>query len=508
MTLKQEYDYVVIGAGAAGSIVAAKAAEAGNSVLLLEMGPPVQPEYAEVWDPRRWYEIIGDPVYRYDLQSWPQVNLDNRSLMLLQSHGTGGCQVHNAMVYVRGGRSTYDYWAGALGCAGWDYDSLAPHFEAIEDRMRIVTASVEDEFSQNVIAAAGRCGLPFNPDYNGASTEFGSVPFQFTIEETAGGLRRTTSFEKYIGDAPPANLTVATGRSVQRLVIEPGAPPAVVLNLPRAGGGLVTVRARKEVVLSAGAIMSPAILLRSGIGPADALGKLDFPVVADLSAVGANFHDDLGCGIPAICLTPPPPTPYGYLAAGCFATEDLSPPPSPAPHGAVNLELQISTSNLPGAPAIAPLPVNYCLIGVSAMHLASRGTVTLDPSDPFAAPIVDPKWLSAPGDAKRCAAALDLALKVAHDATLAKQMGWIPLMLGTPENWIATSGLTVQHYVGSCQMGTDPSSSVVGPDLKVHGVDGLRVIDASVAPTTVTGNTAGVSMVIGAKGAELLLLDA
>lgn len=505
MAIDASYDYIVIGAGAAGSIVAATAAEAGYSVLLLEMGPLVDPANAEIWDPTRWYEIIGDPVYRLDFQSWPQANLNNRTMMLLQSHGTGGCQVHNAMVYVRGGRSTYDYWANELGCTGWNYDSLVPHFQAIEDRMRIVTASVEDAFSQNVIAAAGRCGLPFNPNYNDGPTEFGSVPFQFTIEDTPGGLRRTTAYEKYIGDAPHPNLTVATGRSVQRLLIEPGAPPAVVLNLPAAGGGLVTVRANKEVVLSAGAIMSPALLLRSGIGPADALRKLDFPVIADLTAVGENFHDDLGCGIPAICLTPPPPTPYGYLAAGCFATEDLGPPPSPAPHGAVNLELQISTSNLPGAPSIAPLPVNYCLIGVSAMHLASRGTVTLDPSDPFAAPIVDPKWLSAPGDAQRCAAALALAVKVAHDATLAKQMCWLPLMLGTPENWIATSGLTVQHYVGSCQMGTDPSSSVVGPDLKVHGVEGLRVIDASVAPTTVTGNTAGVSMVIGAKGAALLL---
>jgi choline dehydrogenase len=503
MAIEANYDYVVIGAGAAGSIVAAEVAAAGHSVLLLEFGQPVDPGNEVIWDPTRWYQIIGDPAYALDFTSAPQANLNNRPMNLLQSHGTGGCQIHNAMVYVRGGRSTYDYWASGLGCAGWDYDSLVPHFEAIEQRMRIVTASVEDEFSRNVIAAAVGAQLPFNSDYNSASTEFGCVPFQFTIEETASGLRRTTSFEKYIGDSPPPNLTLVTGCFVRRVLIASGAPPAVELQLP--GGSVTTVQANREVVLSAGAIMSPTILLRSGIGPAAALRKHGIAVVADLAAVGENFHDDLGVGIPAACLTPPPATPYGYLAAGIFTTEDFNPPPEPAPFGAVNLELQISTSNLPGAPNLPNLPINYCLIGVSAMHLASRGTVTLDPSDPFAPPIVDPNWLSAPGDAERCVAALALALGIAQNTTLASQMNWIPLMSGSTQQWIATTGLTVQHYVSSCQMGTDRATSVVGPDLRVHGIDGLRVIDASVAPTTVTGNTAGVAMVIGAKGAELLL---
>lgn len=503
MAKNAQYDYIVIGAGAAGSIVAAEAAAAGHSVLLLEAGQSVAPANAEIWDPTRWYQIIADPAYAIDFASAPQPNLNSRRMNLLQSHGTGGCQIHNAMVYVRGGRSTYDYWAGALGCTGWDFESLVPHFAAIEDRMQILSASVEDEFSQNVIAAAGRCGLPFNPTYNGGPTEFGCVPFQFTIEETPDGLRRTTSFEKYIGDAPPPNLTVATGCAVLRLAIEPGTPPAVEVLMP--GGWVATIQANREVVLSAGAIMSPTILLRSGIGPGHAVSRLGLKVVADLPAVGENFHDDLGCGIPALCLEPPPTTPYGYLAAGAFATEDFNPPPDPAPYGSVNLELQISTSNLAGAPNSPHGHINYCLIGVSAMHLASRGTVTLDPSNAFAAPIVDPKWLSAPGDADRCVAALALALAIAQDATLAKQMGWVAMMTGTPEQWIAATGLTVQHYVGSCQMGSDPAESVVGPDLRVHGVDGLRVIDASVAPTTVTGNTAGVSMVIGAKGAQLLL---
>jgi choline dehydrogenase len=504
MTIDTAYDYIVIGAGAAGSIVASEAAAAGHSVLLLEMGQPVAPTNEVIWDPTRWYQIIGDPAYALDFKSAPQVNLGNRAMMLLQSRGTGGCQNHNAMVYVRGGRSTYDHWAGALGCTGWDYESLVPRFEAIEARMRVVTASVEDEFSQNFIAAAGRAGMPFNPTYNSGETEFGCVPFQFTIEETAAGLRRTTTFEKYIGDTPPPNLTVATGCVVLRLVVQPGMAPAVELLLPD-GGGIMPVQANIEVVLSAGAIMSPTILLRSGIGPADALRALDIPVAVDLSAVGENFYDDLGCGIPALGLAPPPPTPYGYLAAGAFFTEDSNPPPDPAPYGAVNLELQISTSNLPGAPNSLNMHVNYYLIGVSAMHLASRGTVTLDPTNPFAAPIVDPNWLSAPGDAERCVAALALAQRIAQDETLATQMGWVPLVIGTPEQWITATGITVQHYVGSCQMGNDPATSVVGPDLRVHGVDGLRVIDASVAPTPVTGNTAGVAMVIGAKGADLLL---
>jgi choline dehydrogenase len=494
MTIEAEYDYVVIGAGAAGSIVAAAAAARGHSVLLLETGQMVNAGQNDVWDPTRWNCVLQDASFEFGFKSEPQKHLlpAGRVQNLLQSAGTGGCQLHNAMVYVRGGRSTYDNWAGALGCTGWDYAGLEPFFAALEARMGVVTA-VQDVLTQSVMEAGRRLGLPFNGDYNSGPTEYGCVPFQFTIEDSGAGLRRTTAYDKYIGAEPPANLTVATGCFVTRLIAGNGVPAVEILFQDE----LMTVQAGREVVLSAGAIMSPAILLRSGIGDADALSKLGIDSVSDLSGVGANFYDDLGCGLPVLVAGTFPPQPYGYLGCGMFACADGGAPPSP-----VNLELQISTSDLPCAVNAGQ---RYAAIGCSAMHLKSRGTVKLASKDPTVPPLIDPNWLSDPDDMENCLAALALAQAVASDAQLAAQWHWTAMPIADPEDYIRKYGLTVQHYVGSCSMGSDPATAVVDPDLRVYGVDGLRVIDASVAPTPVTGNTAGVSMVIGAKGAELLL---
>jgi choline dehydrogenase len=501
MPQNTDYDYVVIGAGAAGSIVAAEAARAGHSVLLLEVGLPVSPKNRDVWDPTRWNNLLSDPAFEMGYTSTPQANLANQKKNLLQSRGTGGCQIHNAMVYVRGGRATYDHWEAKLGCAGWGYESLLPHFEAIESKLRIVTAE-RDPFSDSIIEAAGRLGYPANPDYNGGAGEYGAVRFQFTIEETPkDGLRRTTTFEKYIGEADLPTLTVETGVSVMRLILQQGMETGVEYS--DAEGKQTTVYARREVVLSAGAIATPTILLRSGVGDADAVRAHDIDLAHHLPEVGRNFYDDLGLGFPAFAAADLPPTPYGFAGAGIFASDRGNPPPDPSAFGAINLEMQIATSSMAG-PSHAWHP-SYALIGVSAMHLESRGTVRLDPADPHGHPLVDPAWLTAPGDLDRCRAALHLCNQIAWDAELMEKWRWIPLPILSPDEWIALTGTTVQHYVGSCRMGTGPENSVVGPDLRVHGLSGVRVIDASAAPTPVSGNTAGVSMVIGAKGAEMLL---
>jgi choline dehydrogenase len=504
MASSADYDYIVIGAGAAGSIVAAEAAAAGYSVLLLDMGRAALATEQNVWDPARWNLVLADPDYEIGFKSAPQAGLGGRTQNLLQSRGLGGCQLHNAMVYVRGGRSTYDHWAGALGCTGWDYASLAPLFAAIEAKLGVVTAPT-DPFAQSFLDAGRRLGLPLNPNYNQGPTEYGAVPFQFTIEDAGNGaLKRTTSFLKYVGEAPPANLFVATQSTVVSLILGGSSPGVSYFN---ARGTPSTAFAGREIILAAGAIMSPTILLRSGLGPADALRAREIAVAADLPAVGENFHDDLGVGIPVVAQGSFPPQPYGYIGAGLFASDSGQAPPDPAPFGAVNLELQFSTSELPGAPGLDG--ARLCFIGCSAMHLASAGTVRLDPANPMVAPpVIDPGWLSQPADMARCVAALELTVDVATEPTLAAIWQWAPLAVPEPggyEDYVRMTGLTLQHYVGSCRMGTDPATSVVGPDLKVHGVDGLRVIDASIAPTTVTGNTAGVSMMIGAKGAQLLL---
>jgi len=504
---RQEYDYVVIGAGAAGSIVAGEAAAAGYSVLLLEAGVGVDPYERDVWDPTRWYQVLANPVYEVGFRSVPQANLDGRVLNLLQSRALGGCQVHNAMVYVRGGRSTYDHWAAELGCEGWDYESLVPFFESVEKTVGILTGDTEDEFVQSLFGAAARQGLPYNADYNTGPTEYGHVPFQFTVDPIYGTLRRTTTYEKYVRGRELPSLTVAPGTYVRRLLLGGGEP---AVEYRDALGELACAFARREVVLSAGSIASPAILLRSGVGPADALRALGIEVVRDLPAVGQNFYDDLGVATAVLPSVPFPPQPYGNVAAGIFAS-DKGAPGSPAAYGDVNLQVQVSTSDLPGCPPL-PSPHSsqpYCIIGAAALHLKSRGTVTLASADPYAAPLVDPGWLTDPEDLPHCLAALDLTVQIASDPELTRRWGWKVLspdaFPGGREAYIRATGLTVQHYVGSCRMGPDAADAVVDPELRVYGVDGLRVIDASVAPTPVTGNTAGVSMVIGARGAATLL---
>jgi choline dehydrogenase len=511
-----DYDYVVIGAGAAGSIVAGEAAARGYRVLLLEAGAEVGSDQNDVWDPTRWNEVLASksPNYEIGFTSTSQPNLDNRVINLLQSKGLGGCQIHNAMVYVRGGRSTYDHWASDLGCTGWSYDELLPFFEQVE-RTVDISSPPPSAFGDALVAAFGRLGLPLNPTYNSGPTEYGAVPFQFTV--AAQGPRRSTSYEAFISARTLPTLTVQTGCFVRRLIVGEGTP---VVEYKNGLGEIVTVQPGREVIVSAGAIATPALLLRSGIGPAQALQKLGIASRYDLPAVGQNFYDDLGVGVVVAPSTVAMDAQsYGYIGVGAFATASGT-APGPVPgYGEVNIEIQISTSSLPGSPDFGPLFSNgYALIGSSSLHLKSRGTVTLASADPDAPPVVDPGWLSDPGDWPRVLASLGLVYRLASDTGLAAAGGWMPLPvqpvnpifpefpIKVAEAWIRLSGLTVQHYVGSCAMGSDATTSVVDPaSLRVHGVPGLRVIDASVAPTPVTGNTAGVSMVIGAKGAALLL---
>ena len=493
-----EYDYIVVGGGAAGSIVAATVAAAGYSVLLLERGQPVAADAIDVWDPTRWMRLLDDPTYELGIWSTCQAGLDGQPRALLQSQGLGGCQIHNAMVYVRGGPPTYDHWANDLGCTGWDYATLRPYFEQIEGTLDL--SSPSNPLSTSVLTAAHNLNFRPNKNYNYAATAYGAVPFQFTMTPQAdGSFRRSTAYQSFIGQAPAPNLTVICGAYARRLLFDVEAV-SVEYQLADSGPVQLAVAAR-EVVLCAGAINTPALLLRSGIGPAGELLNCQVPVVLDQPNVGAHFHDDLGFGLPALATIPPPVCPSGYLAAGIFACDTGEPPPDPPGFMDVNIEVQVSTSRLYG---VHPPGL---VVGASAMHLQSSGSVTLDPYDPFGkAPVVNPNWMSAPGDMARAVAALNLVEAVINEPSLVAAWGLHPpAPIKEPEAFIRSHGLSVQHYVSSCRMGADPASSVVDPQLRVHGLARVRVMDASAAPTTVTGNTAGVAMVIAARGAALML---
>jgi len=522
------YDYIIIGAGASGPIVAKSLASDGYSVLMLEAGLGVDPEDDDVWDPQRWFKVQEDPVIEWGYRSTKQENLNGRTLNMMQSRCLGGCTIHNAMVYVRGGQTTYNYWEQSLGCTGWGYDDLKPLFEGTEQTIGILKGE-SDAFVEAVFQAAKNNGLPYNADYNTNPTEHGCVPFEFTIEVDGKSMRRTTSYEKYIGaKGKVKNLTIEPGAFVHRILFakekRAGKIQANGIRYQNRFGDLKTEYVNKEVILSAGSIASPKILLQSGVGPRDDLEKLGIEVIKDLPAVGKNFYDDLGLPTAFIQKQTLPRQPYGFVTSGIFATDKPDFDPQKPRYADVNMEIQICTSDLPGSPQIG---IPYYSIGMAAMHLKSRGTISLSSNDPREAPVVDPNYLSNPEDIKQCIFALKLALNIAWDVALEDWRcfpvlptafplpkaggGWDWHWLGIEktfdeylENYIRNTAVTIQHYIGTCSMGTDAQSSVVSPDLKVHGISGLRVIDASVAPTPITGNTAGVSYVIGAKGAQLL----
>jgi choline dehydrogenase len=448
--------------------------------------------------------------------------MGNRVLNMMQSRCLGGCTIHNAMVYVRGGQTTYDHWESKLGCKGWGYQDLKPLFEQTEKKIGILRGKT-DPFVNAVFAAAQNQGFPYNEDYNLNPTEFGSVPFQFTIEQDGTNFRRTTSYEKYIGTQQLKGLTVEPGAFVHQILFSKnnGIVKAIGVKYQNSFGQLKTVHVNREVILSAGAIASPKILLQSGVGPAADLKNLGIPLVKDAPNVGKNFYDDLGIPTAFVQKQKLPPQPYGFLTSGVFASGNPNFKPKAPKYGDVNMEIQVCSSDLPGAPQLFP----YFSVGMAAMHLKSRGTISLSSADPREAPVVDPNYLSNGDDIKTCVEALKVALRVSWDKGLDDWRGLptLPIVFPCadfPGGWgwigldatfdaylaayIKSTAVTIQHYIGTCAMGSDPSTSVVSPELKVHGIEGLRVIDASVAPTPVTGNTAGVSYVIGAKGAQLL----
>jgi len=543
------YDYIIIGAGASGPIVANSLASDGYTVLLLEAGLSVAEDSKDVWDPQRWFKVQADEAIEWGYKSIPQKNLGNRVLSMQQSRCLGGCTIHNAMVYVRGGQTTYDHWQKELGCEGWDYKSLAPIFEELENKIGI-TRGKEDDLVNSFFHAAENNGIPYNKNYNQDKTEYGCVPFQFTLEEDGADLKRTTSYTKYIGDGSNLEaLTIVTGALVHQILFDTQDDiKAIGVRYENSAKELITVHCNEEIILSAGTIASPKILLQSGIGPKSELEALGIEVIKDLPAVGKNFYDDMGLTALFTQKQELPPQPYGFLTSGIFAADKADFDPKNPRYAQVNLEIQVCSSDLPGAPPIPlgigeitnaghdqspnliPLPsgdvksVNgtlpYYSVGVAALHLKSRGSIKLASANPRDLPLIDPNYLSDPADREQCKNAIKLALKIGWDknldnwrgfpllptafpcATIPGGWGWIGKQATFDQyltDYISAAAVSIQHYIGTCSMG-----QVVDADLKVYGISCLRVIDASVAPTPVTGNTGGVSYVIGAKGAQLL----
>jgi len=522
MDASSEFDHVIVGAGSAGCVIARRLVDAGRTVALIEAGgPDTNPAIHdplrawELWNSREDWAYLTEPQ-EHALKaevSWPRGKV------------LGGSSCLNGMIYVRGARADYDNWA-YNGAAGWSYADVLPYFRRSEDfedgpsafhgaggPLPVTRNHDPNPVTVAFLEACAQHGVPLNDDPN-AETIFGAGLCHLTIR---GGRRMSawTSFVLPVLDSPL--LTVITGAQVASLLFDDSGRAAGVR---LAGGGAVlsaeTVRAAAapapapsrvwsagDVIACAGVIGSPQLLLLSGIGPADDLGLLGLDVRADVPGVGENLHDHALATVLYEAGRPVPPGTAQNLEAHFFAASD---PAMVAPN------LQPLMSHFPMPVDGYPVPGygwGYAIVA-GIIRPLSRGRLWLRSADPARPPALDPRYLRDPADATALLAALKVSREVGAGAALA---GWRAAEIA-PGPDVRTDAdllgygrrnlITYHHQVGTCKMGID-ELAVVAPDLRVHGVDGLRVADASVMPAVTSGNTNAPTIMIGERCADFLL---
>jgi choline dehydrogenase len=452
--------------------------------------------------PNAWFSLWGSSV-DWAYQTVPQPGTDGAVQAWPRGKVLGGSSGINGMMHVRGDRASYDAWEAA-GATGWNYDSLLPFFQRSEHAeagdprfrgqhgpMRVATPSPTDPLWEATFEAAVEMGHDFNPDSNagdGGGTSWSEV-------NVVDG-RRQSAADAYLTpilDRP--NLTVVTDARAERLLIEGARCTGVEY---RTGEGSQTALAAREVVLTAGTIGSPQLLLLSGIGPAEHLRELDIAVVADLPGVGANLQDHPKSQVSYRARRPVMPATYARKPLVLTSTDPSGP-----------LDLQMIFVEFALHPRFRPGAEDGYSILFSLMTPASRGWVRLASADPSQPPLIDPQYLQDPSDVSRMVAGLRLAREVGDAPALAllREQEMFPGEgVSTDEqlhDYLQATLTTYFHPVGTCRIGTD-ENAVVDPDLAVRGIENLRVADASVMPSLVTGNTNAAVLAIAERGAHLI----
>ena len=500
------YDYIVVGAGSAGCVVAARLSENPDAkVLLLEAGG--QDSHPDVQAPAKWPTLF-ETEFSWGYKTAPLRHCNNRVDHMPRGKLLGGCHSVNANVWVRGPRNDFDSWA-YQGCAGWGWEQTLRLFKKIEDwqgpasELRGVGGPlyIAPPVDPHPVAAAfvesGRAvGLPVIEDNNGPELE-GTSFFNLTIKNG----KRNSVASAYLRPAMQRpNLTVVTHAETDRLVLEGTRCKGVEY---RHDGQVKTARADREVILCAGVIGSPRVLMLSGIGSEEDLKSLGIDVVVSLRGVGQNLQDHpLVGGINYECKGSLP-EPHNNAAESTMWWKSkpglICPDIQP-----VVLEFPFATPELENR-----LPSEHCYaIAPSVVRVASRGTVTLASSDPTDAPVIDVNYMACDADINAMLAAIELCREMGASDAFAeiRKREVMPGNLSRTEmiEFIRQGATTYFHPTSTCKMGID-AESVVNPELQVYGIEGLRIADASIMPNVTTGNTNAPSVMIGEKAAEMIV---
>ncbi len=532
--MQEKYDYIIVGAGSAGCLLANRlSANPNNSVLLIEAGRKDNNLWLHV--PVGYFRTMNNPKFDWMYKLEKDKGLNNRRIDWPRGKVLGGSSALNGLLYIRGDRHDYDNWK-RLGNKGWGYDKVLPYFKkfecqengeneyhGVDGELKVSNLRLKREIAELFIQASQEIGIPYNPDCNGEQQE-GVGYFQQTSFK---GFRKS-SYRSFLNRKIRGrkNLTIVTNTQISKLIFEDkrviGVNCIQSYNQPDK-----TIYANNEVILSAGSISSPQILQLSGIGDAKQLEKLGIDVVHNNPAVGKNLQDHLQVRMVfktnTRTLNDELNTWWKKALIGLqyflFRTGPLTLSASQV-YVFTNTSLDGSRPNIQfhmqplsaDKPGDGVHPFSAFTMSICNLRPESRGEVTINSADPTQLPKIIPNYLSTESDRKIAIDSIKVARKIAEADSLKKHIldEYVPGQSFISDEELLeaakNNSQSIYHPVGTCKMGDD-ENSVVDEQLKVHGISGLRVVDASIMPELVSGNTNAPTMMIAEKAAEMILSD-